>query len=35
MTICMLCYNAVYSIYGEEVWDVLDKGVEKIKNMEK
>ncbi len=31
MTICMLCYNAAYSIYGEEVWDVLEKGIEKAK----
>ena len=31
MTICMLCYNAAYSIYGDEVWKVLEKGIEKAK----
>jgi methylenetetrahydrofolate dehydrogenase (NADP+)/methenyltetrahydrofolate cyclohydrolase len=31
MTICMLCYNSAYSIYGEEVWSVLDQGIEKAK----
>ena len=31
MTICMLCYNSAYSIYGDEVWAVLDNGIEKAK----
>lgn len=31
MTICMLCYNSAYSIYGDEVWGVLDNGIEKAK----
>ena len=33
MTICMLGYNGAYSIYGEEVLDVLDKAIEKAKNI--
>ena len=31
MTICMLCYNSVYSVYGDEVLEVLDRGIEKAK----
>lgn len=33
MTICMLGYNSAYSIYGEEVLEVLDKAVEKAKDV--
>lgn len=33
MTICMLGYNSAYSIYGDEVLDVLDKAVEKAKEL--
>ena len=31
MTICMLCYNSVYSVYGDEVLEVLERGIEKVK----
>ena len=31
MTICMLCYNSAFSIYGEEVFEVLERGIEKAK----
>ena len=37
MTICMLGYNSAYSIYGDEVFEVLERGLEKakVKVMEK
>lgn len=31
MTICMLCYNSAISLYGNEVLEVLGKGIEKAK----
>ena len=31
MTICMLGYNSAYSMYGDEVFEVLDRGIEKSK----
>lgn len=31
MTICMLCYNSALSIYGDEVLEVLEEGIEKAK----
>ena len=31
MTICMLGYNSAYSMYGDEVFEVLDRGIEKAK----
>lgn len=31
MTICMLGYNSAYGMYGDEVFEVLERGIEKAK----
>ena len=31
MTICMLCYNVAYSIYGDEILKILYNGIKKAK----
>ena len=33
MTICMLAYNCAKSVYGQEVDDVLEQGIRKVKKI--
>ena len=33
MTICMLAYNSAKSIHGEEIDEVLYRGIEKAKKL--